>query len=801
MQRITRLITAFTWIFCIAYLIVLSGQYAQAQTLTLAQSGTSSYIIVKADDAIPAETTAAEQFQKYFKDITGVQLVIQVESPSNANVPQILIGSGTRTKALLPNIDWNDMKPDQIVLKTVGNKVILAGDRPRGALYAVFEFLETQANCRWWTPTVNHIPTNNNFTINSIDVNYIPPFNDRSYYTPDPIADPIFATIMRQNGTHQTQSVAWGGHNSMLGFVHTHFLLLPPATYFAAHPEWYTDSTNNNMPCTAASPMPVAHSSQLDLSNPEVVQEAAKNAIKWIDTAPSNYTPSSRGSISISENDSGNYCNCAQCAALRTAEGSQSGPNLKFINEVAAIIKQKYPNFLVETLAYRGTVKVPTSIVPDDNVLIRMAPLQADFGHPMNSDWNGTTLPQYDNVRDNLPAWANISDHMFMWTYGTNFLNVLTPYPNWDGIAKDFKFYAANKVQGVFFQGNNYSNNVGDFVQMRDWVVSKLLWNPDQDQNALIVEYLDGYYGAAGPHLKKYLDLFQQVFLTSDLRLPANQDNYSYLTLGGMNAMTEVWEDAKQAVIGDPVLTERVRRERLAFDLIWLYRAKPLRQVADFLNGPFSGPANPLQLVNDTHTSLTALGVTEIYEGGSGSLAAEMDNLRQIHAVPVALPASVQALIPPGTESKNVIHLQQNDFELHRPGTWVTLVADPAASDGKAAREDINGFQWAIQYKLSNYGRDFLTNDQWRVFIYVRVKPQNPGVGNDVAFSAGFYDPKVQLVKTHLEKTMQDVGDNQYHEIDMGTHQFKHDDYFYMAPANNGYAEGIYLDRVILVRQ
>ena len=33
-----------------------------------------------------------------------------------------------------------------------------------------------------------------------------------------------------------------------------------------------------------------------------------------------------------------------------------------------------------------------------------------------------------------------------------------------------------------------------------------MMWNPDQDPRELMTEFLNGYYGAAGPFVMKYLE-------------------------------------------------------------------------------------------------------------------------------------------------------------------------------------------------------------------------------------------------------------------------------------------------------
>jgi hypothetical protein len=794
----------FVLLICSTVLLAVAPQVFAQAALKLADNGKSDYVIALADDAIPAEQTAAGQLQKFFQQVTGVRLEIKPEAQVAATAPQIVVGSGARAKALLPQVKWGQLETDTIILKTVGNKVVLAGDRPRGALYSVFEFLETQVGCRWWTATESTIPKRNVLTVGSLDVQYAPPFAYRSHYTTDITSNPFFAVVMRENGTVTTTTLEWGGKYKIIGAVHTHEHLVPPSKFFKDHPEWYSDPANGDKPSTANTKMPGANGFQLCLSNPALVEEITRQAVNWIDTNPDNYSRDSKGYISISENDNGHYCKCDDCVALRNAEGTQQGPNLKFVNEVAAGIKESYPNFLVETLAYRGTVDLPKTIRPADNVIIRFAPLQADYGHPLNSAWNGDMPGVTENVRDLIPRWAAVSHQLFVWNYVTNFINVLAPYPNWEGYTNDLRFFAANKVKGVFQQGDNYSNNVGDFVQMRAWVTGKLLWNPQLDQDALMNEFLNGYYGEAGPHLKQYIDTVQRAFLASNMRLSTHHADFSFLTLDVMNDMTRLFDQAGQAVKGDAVLADRVKRARLTLDVAWLYRYKGLYQQAQFQKKTFLGPADAAKAAADYEKAALGYGVKEYMEAEPFPI--EMARLKQMFVKPAPLPQHIVDSIPAGSEAANVIDLQQNDLRLLRPVTWTGMVDDPAASDGKAATIVGNNSEWAINFLMNNYGAEFLAQDKWHIYVYARIDAIN-GDAQGNAINTGFYDlelykkTQVSGVVSQATKTAAEMADGKYHEIDLGAHPLSATASFWFAPQNNPQINKVYLDRVILVRQ
>ncbi len=570
----------------------------------LAENGTTAYVITVAEDAIAPEKTAARELKHYLESITGADFPIVTPAEVDATAPQIIVGAGQQAHKLLPEKTWQAVGKDGIVIKSQGNRLVLAGNRPRGTLYAVYEFLENNTGIRWWAPGATTIPKQPLLKISAQDIVYTPPFSYREHYSHGPSRpgdDPVFATILRENGHYQTQSEEWGGHYSILGFVHTFSRLLPPDVYFKDHPEWYSDPANKGAPCTAQSKMPVGDTFQLCFSSPGILEEATRNALKWIDKNPA------AGYISLSEADVAPYCQCADCRAFAAREGSEAGIIVDFVNKIAAKIGEKYPHFLVETLAYHGSEKPPKTIRPAKNVIVRMAPIDTDYGHPVNSEENKA-------VRDNLKGWSKIAQHLFIWNYETNFTYLLMPHPNWNDIGNDLRFFASHNVKGFYQQGNHYTNGAGDFVEMRAWLAGKLMWNPGQDQAALMSTFLEGYYGKAAPFLQKYIDLVLKSYHATSKPLGCFNPDFSYLTLDVMNEATRLFGAAEKAIGDDPVLRERLGRTRVSLDMAWLQCYRSLKADAQKRNAVFLGPEDLVTGIEAFRTTAARYGIAKAGE-------------------------------------------------------------------------------------------------------------------------------------------------------------------------------------------
>jgi hypothetical protein len=114
-------------------------------------------------------------------------------------------------------------------------------------------------------------------------------------------------------------------------------------------------------------------------------------------------------------------------------------------------------------------------------------------------------------------------------------------------------------------------------AEMRAWVLAQLLWNPGQDDRALIREFLDGYYGAAGKPLERYLELMEKASESFNLTIGTRPDA-SFLHFETLAKAESLWQEAEAAVAQNDDLLARVRQGHLAVQYVWLSRWNELRR-------------------------------------------------------------------------------------------------------------------------------------------------------------------------------------------------------------------------------
>ncbi len=735
-----------------------------ADGLTLAREGVSDYSIVVADGAIPAERTAATELQSFLKQVTGATLPLVEESTAPATGKQILVGQSARVQAVLPQLDIAALKHDGIVIKTDGDTLYLSGGRPRGTLYAVYTFLEDVVGCRWWSSTESTIPTKPTLTVDAMEKVYTPKLMYRENYYRDAL-EGQYAARSKCNGHFDRVAPELGGHYSILGWCHTFYQLLPPAQYFQDHPDWYSEIDGKR----------VSENAQLCLTNPAVQDELVKNALEWIRKDPG------AGIISIAQNDCGGNCQCPACAAVEKEEGAPSGLLLRFVNGVAERIQKEFPDVLVETLAYQYTRKAPAVTRPRENVIIRLCSIECSFPETL------ATGPSNADFKRDIESWSAISGQLYIWDYVTNFAQYLLPHPNFQVLAPNIRCFVANKAVGLFEQGDAGSS-CGEFVELRAWLLAHLMWEPSRDANALIDEFLSGYYGPAAWPLRRYMDRMTDALSRSGANVHCfAHDTSAWLELGDLNEATALFGEAEKAVAGDPALSTRVRRARLPLDYAWLNRYSGLKCLARLRQQPFGGPANPVAASEDFIKTCNGFNVGCFAEG------------RPFKELEVALRAKFRAAGAPPELCRNLpddqwLEVQDNDFRLAGAGNWVELVDDSAASDGKAARMPANHTQWAVQYPIST---DIATLGNVHCCVELRCDAKAQAGS---ACMVGLYDAQAKASVAQRVLTIAETKDK-YTVIDLGVHPLHDDMYLWVAPVNNpAEVDALYVDRVFFMR-
>jgi hypothetical protein len=499
--------------------------------LTIAGKGAAQYKIILPTNSIPSERHAAAELQFYVEKICGVKLPIGTDNEP-VTPHEIVLGDNLHLGKQRAGIDFVKLGPDGFVLRADGKKLIIAGGKPRGTLNGVYTLLEEKLGVRWFTPQLETVPKLERVRLPELNELRIPALQNRDVYWTVMKRHADFAARHRLNGQHYGLTEKHGGPFTFYyPFVHS-FDALVPQNLYEQHPEYFpliNGARKNGYV-------------QRCLSNPDILKISIDRVRQWLKDHPEATI------ISVSQNDTINNCRCDPCKEIDDAEGSPAASLLKFVNAIAAAIEQDYPTVRIDTLAYQYTRQPPKTIRPRPNVIVRLCSIECCFSHPLDS------CPSAKNQRfqQDIVAWGPVAPLLYVWDYTTDFGHYQQPFPNFDVLQANVRFFVKHGVKSVFEQGNYSSGGGGEMEPLRAYLLAKLLWNPETDVQQHIREFTTAYYGKAGPKIVEYLNAIHRPVREHGLHIHIfDKPGSSYLKEDVMNDADKLLQEAEELADND----------------------------------------------------------------------------------------------------------------------------------------------------------------------------------------------------------------------------------------------------------
>jgi len=556
-------------------------------SLRIASHGQARARIVVAAGAPATERFAADELALFLHVVTGAAFPVAEDGGRPGG--RLLVGLGAAAFAA-PGPAAANLAPEEIVIRSAGDDLVLAGGSPRGTLYAVYQFLEDFVGCRWWTSTASRMPWRPSLSVGTVSIRFRPPLEYREPYWYVAF-DPVWAARNKANGIQVGGDALRGGRQAYEGFVHTFYGLIPPAEYFARHPEWFSEIDGKR----------TAENAQLCLSNEEMRRELVKNLRERLRAHPGATI------ASVSQNDCFGPCTCPKCRAIDEEEGGPAGSLLRFVNAVAADIEAEFPDVAVDTLAYQYTRKPPRLVRPRPNVIVRLCSIECSFAKPLGDPANKAFF-------DDLEGWSKIAGRLYVWDYTTNFAHYVQPHPNYAVLAPNIRLFVARSVRGVFEQGA-YQSWGSEMAEMRAWILAKLLWDPRLDQDKLREEFLAGYFGPAAGAMDDYLEGLESALARAGDYLNCNSpSNAKFLSLDTLMRSRKALESARRKAARSAEYSRRVRRASLPLTYVVLADWDALREEARRSGKRWPWPATRDALLSSFLEAALAENVTMISE-------------------------------------------------------------------------------------------------------------------------------------------------------------------------------------------
>ena len=218
------------------------------------------------------------------------------------------------------------------------------------------------------------------------------------------------------------------------------------------------------------------------------------------------------------------------------------------------------------------------------------------MAHPLE------TCEKNQSFLSDMNDWCMIAKNIYIWDYTTGFLNYLLPFPNFNVLSANFRYFSQSNVIGILEEGA-HDAPWNEFSELKQWLIAKLMWNPNQDVDSLTTLFINDYYGKAAPFVKQYYDLCRKQ-ISDNTHFTIKIDSQSNLFSDPFMAKgTELMEKAMDSVKDN---TEGLKRtQRIAAQLYYLKLQR------NMVKSMTDGTLQKLKsILRDDHTLVSEHGMT-----------------------------------------------------------------------------------------------------------------------------------------------------------------------------------------------
>lgn len=224
--------------------------------------------------------------------------------------------------------------------------------------------------------------------------------------------------------------------------------------------------------------------SQLCFSSPEMYTQIE-------DYIVNNFGEKGNSRFVIAPDDNPYACTCASCTALGNSEKNATPA----VTELVLRLAQRFPRHFFFTTSYLSTQQATDKQLPA-NAGVMVSAIDFPLRRIDSKD------AQEKKFAQQLENWKKVTKNIYIWDYINNFDDYLTPFPILKIAQQRLQFFKKNGASGIFFNGSGYSYS--SFDEMRTFVLSALLINPEQVVDDLIRNYFNQEYPVSKKWLSDY---------------------------------------------------------------------------------------------------------------------------------------------------------------------------------------------------------------------------------------------------------------------------------------------------------
>ena len=507
----------------------------------LVDDGKCDYSVVIAENASEAEVFAAKELVSFTEQVTGVKLSLkrdnEVAYGETAKV--ISIGKNKLSKKAGVTLTAQEVNTDGFAFRNVGDMIFINGYCDRGTLYGVYEFIERYLGVKFLTSDTTYIPENEDVMIEeNLNILEKPAFEIRNLYS-STTGDQLFASrrrltpgggegAERYGGGFRDTWYDWNFHNTMT--------IVKTSPVFEENKDAWLNN-NYNMICYTNG---LTDDGEVDQTMEVSAVKAVINEVKRkiLDSSDT------QKFFMIGQEDHYAPCDCNRCQASIAKNGNRAGMMMVWMNaiakEIEAWAKETVPNkeYYISCFAYQWSATAPVkadpatggyvpfneNVVPHKSVYVFYAPIGICYYHTIED----TSCTMNDTGRVQLNGWKALTDRLCIWDYGVNYRHFLWWFPNLGVLKDNLQIYQQYGVRMIRHQAACF-DDTGYQQQLNTYVISKLMWNINQDVYQLVEEFNKYYFEEGAEEMNAFVDLFESHYAMLNIHTDLYESSQDFL--------------------------------------------------------------------------------------------------------------------------------------------------------------------------------------------------------------------------------------------------------------------------------
>ncbi len=454
---------------------------------------------------------------------------------------------------------------DGVYIKGTQHSVLLVGKGERGALFAVYDFLENTVGCHWPEPGREYIPKHSELTLDGIVRTVNPSLAIRGIAIHGACNPQWFGKIVdwlaknRMNSfqlfpPHYEQvrstvldDILKRGLMPNIG-GHSREFFYPSEQYFPANPDYFALVNGKR-----------TKSSQVCYSEYGSIPDYAVNVTTYLKSRPE------IGMVGLWPNDGYGFCECDKCKSRPTTDVV-----LDYINRLSESVHQELPSMKMEFLSYIHYTAPPKIVKP----LLYVVPTYCEYWS--RSQFQPITEDRQDakRLRKEITGWIGVSNQASIFSYyGDDCIKRYLYNPVIDVVVKDVHYYSKVGLAGNFVLLTNPESWWSNAPHV--YAYTRAAWDKSITINQIEKDYYNSLYGRTSKAMHAHADACRALFNLKTAQGPTGQD--VLFTLGFSkfdpkkdtetqhqftNAMTDIFNNLNKAleITKDGFVKERIRK-------------------------------------------------------------------------------------------------------------------------------------------------------------------------------------------------------------------------------------------------